>query len=162
MQFNPETMKIKICPDCKGMGSKDIPIFENGTKETAVCEHCGGTGRIVVETEVTKLSMPEMIRLEGTLEKGIHRPYICPYCRGLGNADMGYGGTCAECEGTGRMVKKVIATEFKLGDLDSIDQLNLALDPVSDAEDTDPEDFPEEMDPEDFPEEEDVDEVPAE
>ena len=117
MQFNPETMKVKLCSNCHGLGSAVVSDLKGGT-ETIVCDVCEGTGRIVEDSAITKFSLPEMLEREGEFEKGVDRPYICPYCHGLGSPEFGNDGLCKDCKGTGRMVKKVIKTIYQLSQLD--------------------------------------------
>lgn len=117
MQFDPSTMKVKICSNCHGIGKALVSDLKGGTEEIT-CENCEGTGRVVEVSDITKLSLPAMLEQEGYFEKGVHRPYVCPYCKGLGSPEFGYDGKCGECDGTGRMVKKVIKTIYQLSDMD--------------------------------------------
>lgn len=117
MQFDPSTMKVKICSNCHGIGKALVPDLK-GSYEEITCENCEGTGRVVEVSDITKLSLPAMLEQEGYFEKGVHHPYVCPNCKGLGSPEFGYDGKCGECEGTGRMVKKVIKTIYQLSDMD--------------------------------------------
>lgn len=43
-KYDPDTMKVKLCKECKGLGVVTNP--EYGTKE--ICSACHGQGRIVI------------------------------------------------------------------------------------------------------------------
>ena len=52
MKFNPNSMKIKICKNCKGLGVRyDI------TGQRFICDECGGTGRILEENIVSEFPL---------------------------------------------------------------------------------------------------------
>ena len=51
LSFDPETMKIRICKSCGGLGSI------NYGSEDRECEDCHGTGRIVEQVITTEYQM---------------------------------------------------------------------------------------------------------
>lgn len=55
-KYDPDTMKVKLCKECKGLGVVTNP--EYGTKE--ICSACHGQGRIVVKTNETEFSITQI------------------------------------------------------------------------------------------------------
>ena len=51
LHFDPETMKIRICKSCGGMGNL------NFGGEERICEDCHGTGRIVEQKIMTEYQL---------------------------------------------------------------------------------------------------------
>jgi len=46
---------IVICDDCDGTGYQQFDVGSHKTEyETVICKKCGGSGRLVQETQVTE------------------------------------------------------------------------------------------------------------
>lgn len=58
--FDASSMKIALCPDCKGKG---FDYNEFGTK--IKCYHCDGFGRVVREKEPNDLQLSEFDDFDG-------------------------------------------------------------------------------------------------
>lgn len=115
VEFDPEVMKIKICPKCKGVGGAVDEVGHHFK-----CDRCDGTGRIVEKTLKTDLGLDEL---------GPNRPFdpdemkikICKACKGLGTTRWGSDDLrCQECGGDGRYVEHKILTEYRLSEIDGL------------------------------------------
>lgn len=55
IHFDSDTMKVKICKECKGLGN-----IQNHYGVWAPCPACHGQGRIVVKTNETEFSITQI------------------------------------------------------------------------------------------------------
>ena len=115
MEFDPETMKIKTCKKCKGLG---FGVDLKGNRFD--CSECQGTGRIVVKTlknEFPLGSLGENL----SFDKETMKVRICKSCSGLGSINFGSEDRdCVDCHGTGRIIEQKIVTEYQLQHVDGI------------------------------------------
>lgn len=115
MEFDPETMKIKTCKKCKGLGF-GVDLAGNRFE----CTECNGTGRIVVKTlknEFTLDSLSENL----SFDKETMKVRVCKSCGGLGTINYGTEERdCVDCHGTGRIIEQKIVTEYQLHHFDGI------------------------------------------
>ena len=61
-QFNDETMSVKLCKECKGVGY--YPSDTGWTK----CPVCNGTGRVVIEKHDLEFSFGDFEFLDDQME----------------------------------------------------------------------------------------------
>ena len=112
MRYDAETMKIKLCKKCRGLG---LIIGSEG--ETFKCPECSATGRILVRTLKEEIPF-NAINDNIAYDEEVLKVKICKPCGGLGTID---GHTCRECGGTGRTVEQAIATEYQLHHLEEFE-----------------------------------------
>lgn len=55
IHFDSDTMKVKICKECKGLGN-----VQNNYGIWMPCSNCHGQGRIVVKTNETEFSITQI------------------------------------------------------------------------------------------------------
>ena len=109
--YDPESMKIKICKECKGTGKSD---------GGEVCANCKGTGRIVVRTNASEYQISDIVNNEIIFDPDIMKVKICKECKGLGFF-IDHHGTkipCAECGGSGRIIKCDPKTELLMSEIE--------------------------------------------
>lgn len=115
--YDPESMKIKICKECKGTGKS------NGGE---VCGNCGGTGRIVVRTNATEYQISDIENNRVEFVEDIMKVKICKACKGLGFMFDNQSNKipCVECGGTGRIIKCDPKTEFMMSEIEEFSSNN--------------------------------------
>ena len=116
MEFDPETMKVKLCKKCKGLGY-GIDLRGNRFK----CSECSGTGRVVEKTLKNEYLMDEL-SYAASFDKETMKVVICKTCAGLGSITFVNGGEqeCRECNGHGRYIEQKIATEYQLHNVEGL------------------------------------------
>lgn len=115
MRFDPETMKVKLCKKCKGLG---YGIDLRGSRFK--CAECSGTGRVVEKTLKEEFTLDS---LSGDLsfDEETMRVVICKECGGLGTINYLDGERkCENCHGTGRIIEEKITTEYQLHHVEGI------------------------------------------
>ena len=107
--YDPESMKIKICKECKG----------TGLIEGEVCPNCKGTGRIVIRTNESEYQISDIENGVVDFDKDIMKVKLCKACKGLGFMfdNMGNKIQCNECGGSGRVVKCDPKTELLMSEI---------------------------------------------
>ena len=111
MDFDAESMKVRVCKKCKGLGfGRDLKgnQFE--------CSECTGSGRIVVKTMKNEFSLNELNE-NLHFEKDTMKVKVCKECGGMGQSEYG-DRECNECGGTGRIIEQRIVTEYQLHHID--------------------------------------------
>lgn len=114
MKYDPETMKVKLCKKCKGLG---FSLGING--ERYGCPECNGSGRILLKTIKDDFTMDELNE-NHVFDRETMKVRICKSCSGLGRFVYGPDDSrpCQDCGGTGRIVGQEISTEYPLHHLD--------------------------------------------
>ena len=115
--YDPESMKIKICKECKGTGKSD---------GGEVCANCKGTGRIVVRTNATEYQISDIENNNVDFDPAIMKVKLCKACKGLGFMldNQGNKIRCMECEGTGRLIKCDPKTELLMSEIEEFSSNN--------------------------------------
>lgn len=109
MKFDPETMKVKLCKKCKGLG---YGIDLRGSRFK--CAECSGTGRVVEKTLKEEFGMDDLVD-NASFNRETMKVVICKSCGGLGS--ISYGAEeheCQDCDGHGRIIEQKIITEYQL------------------------------------------------
>ena len=116
MKFDPETMKVKLCKKCKGLG---YGIDLRGKRFK--CSECSGTGRVVEKTLKDEYLMDELSDA-ASFDKETMKVVICKTCAGLGSITFVNGGEqeCRECNGHGRYIEQKITTEYQLHNVEGL------------------------------------------
>lgn len=114
MRFDPETMKVKLCKKCKGLG---YGIDLKGNKFR--CSECSGTGRVVENTLKDEYLMDELSDA-ASFDKETMKVVICKTCAGLGVIvfQNGEESECRECNGHGRYIERKIMAEYQMHHFD--------------------------------------------
>lgn len=118
MKYDPDSMKVKLCKKCKGLG------FALGkTGEKFPCPECSGTGRVIernIKNEFSLDDLGENLSYDGETMK----VKVCKSCNGLGSFVYGPDDTrdCEDCGGTGRVVLQQIITEYQLHHLEEFEE----------------------------------------
>ena len=109
-KYDPESMKIKICKECKGTGRS-----EGGE----VCANCKGSGRIVIRTNASEYQISDIENNVITFDKDIMKVKLCKSCKGLGFMFDNQGNKikCIDCEGSGRIIKCDPKTELLMSEI---------------------------------------------
>ena len=109
--YDPESMKIKICKECKGTGK---------TESGEECANCKGTGRIVVRTNPTEYQISDIQNNVIDFDKDIMKVKLCKACKGLGFMfdNQGNKVECTECGGSGRIIKCDPKTELLMSEIE--------------------------------------------
>lgn len=116
VQFDPETMKIKICKKCKGVG-----FGQDLTGNRFKCSECGGTGRIIVKTLKNELGLDEL-GPNLSFDDETMKVRICRSCGGLGMLRWGSDErSCEDCGGSGRVIEQKIVTEYQLNEVEGLE-----------------------------------------
>lgn len=113
MKYDPDTMKIKLCKACKGLGS-----IITKTGEHIKCDECTGTGRLVVKTLKSMIDF-DSVNDQVSFDEECMKVKVCKECLGLG--DLPNGLKCRECHGTGRLIEQAIATDYQMHHLDDVE-----------------------------------------
>ncbi len=113
MIYDPDSMKIKLCKACKGLGSI---ILKTG--KHIGCDECSGTGRLVVKTLKEMIEF-DVVNDKITFDEDTMKVKVCKECLGLGELPNGL--KCRECNGTGRWIEQAITTDYQLHHLDDIE-----------------------------------------
>ena len=113
MQFDPETMKVKICKKCKGLG---FGIDLRGRRFE--CAECSGTGRVIEKTLKDEFVLGALEN-DASFDRETMKVVICKSCGGLGSINYGTANRdCEDCHGTGRIIEQKIVTEYQLHHID--------------------------------------------
>lgn len=115
MRFDPETMKIRVCKKCKGLG---FGIDLKGRRFT--CAECSGTGRVIEKTLKEEFGMDDLVD-SASFDRETMKVVICKSCGGLGS--ISYGAEeheCQDCNGHGRIIEQKIITEYQLHHVEGI------------------------------------------
>lgn len=124
--YDPEVMKIKICPKCKGHGKCTDQVGN-----VFICDRCEGYGRVVEKTLKTQLGLDELTP-QNPFDPDEMKIKICKACKGLGT--VAWGGEqdpCEECRGDGRFVEHKVVSEYRLNEVAGLAE---AAEAVSDRE----------------------------
>lgn len=115
MEFDPDTMKVKICKKCKGLGfATDL---QGGRIK---CSDCDGTGRIILKTLKNDFSLTSLGE-HLSFDPETMKIRVCKSCGGLGSINYGTEERdCADCNGTGRIIAQTIKTEYRLHHIDGL------------------------------------------
>ena len=107
--YDPESMKIKICKECKGTGKI----------EDHDCPNCKGTGRIVIRSNQTEYQISDIENNIIDYDKDIMKVKLCKACKGLGFLfdNTGNKVECTECCGSGRIIKCNPKTELLMSEI---------------------------------------------
>lgn len=107
--YDPESMKIKICKECKGTGKI----------EDHDCPNCKGTGRIVIRSNQTEYHISDIENNIIDYDKDIMKVKLCKACKGLGFLfdNTGNKVECTECGGAGRIIKCDPKTELLMSEI---------------------------------------------
>ena len=121
MKYDPETMKVRLCKKCKGLG------FSIGiTGQKFGCPECGGSGRILLKVIKDDFALEELNDTRD-FNKETMKVRVCKSCAGLGRFIYGPDDSraCQECDGTGRIVEEEISTEYQLRHLEEFGRVSL-------------------------------------
>lgn len=118
MHFDEDTMKVKICKDCKGLGLLDID------DENSKCPRCGGTGRIIITSNPRQFLMSDIESGKIVYDSESMKIKICKACKGVGkvvyNGSIENGAPCSECDGYGRIVEYDVKEELMLEQIEDV------------------------------------------
>lgn len=110
IDFNPETMKVKLCKKCKGLG-----FFLDLKGNTCKCAECNGTGRFIIDTKTEILDMKLLETNDISFDDETMKIKICKECDGKGHFMWGQTEChCEECGGTGRYIEQKFETEYQM------------------------------------------------
>lgn len=112
MHFDEDTMKVKICKDCKGLGLLDI----------IKCPRCGGTGRIIITSNPRQFLMSDIESGKIVYDSETMKIKICKACKGVGkvNGSIENDAPCSECGGYGRIVEYDVKEELMLDQIEDV------------------------------------------